>query len=851
MGKRLGLMFFAAFVATVFITGCRNDPSPPALVITVSIDPANVDGAPIDVYRGGEQSFTATVMASRGEPGGVTWEIDRVPNDQRLYVDPESPSVAVLRPGDDDPDEYLWVYARSNRNPLVYASVRVRLISGDVAVTGVTVTPVDAHVARGTIRQFYAEVTVTGGASQAVTWSIDGEESDGTGISPTGLLTVGADESAETITVTATSDIDETQFDTVTVTITAVLDITAVWLVGLEHPWELPGRPMVAQGNGIFTLRINVGDDRHFRFSPYLATGWGGPWLAPAQNNTSVVLSPGYNPMIYTNAGNSWILAYSGWHDFIVNMADPNNMTLTVERLIEVYSVTVDGPPNVVAGTSANFTATVTGRNPDGSFAPYPDQRVNWSMVGTVGTDFVAGTQIDASTGVLTVSLLETAASLTVMAVFTADPTKSGTATINVEPALDGVNVQIITRPERARRGEALPLEAEILAVSNGAQLDTTLSWSVTGNQSTSTVIRNISQDTLSAELFVALGESAETLTITVTSITDSDTLTVSLGTAVLRIIGGMTGWTPPGLPMAAHPRDAGVFTWAGNVPTNSVFRFGLHDTPNWSGIWFSPRSARTPPVVTYTDITMDTPFYMERIIGESHWNWRIADAGWYEFTVDTIAETLAVHRPVEVDSVTIYSPPAEIMAGGTRAFSATLSGLNYNDPTVGVVWSVTGNSATGTGFGTGGSSHVLTVALGETGPLVVTVTVNIAGTFAVSDSTDPIQVLTAGAVGQMVINFRVDDQGIHRDDVGVTGEPVISIAGNDSVTFAVTNPNPSPTRSYEWIVSGVRNLGHSLTINSANAEDYGIGRHTVRLIVRIDGVPWSMSDLLHFTVTR
>jgi hypothetical protein len=59
------------------------------------------------------------------------------------------------------------------------------------------------------------------GASQAVTWSVTGNNLVATTISSTGLLTVAADETASALTVTATSVFDNTKSGTATVSVGA------------------------------------------------------------------------------------------------------------------------------------------------------------------------------------------------------------------------------------------------------------------------------------------------------------------------------------------------------------------------------------------------------------------------------------------------------------------------------------------------------------------------------------------------------------------------------------------------------------------------------------------------------
>ena len=88
-------------------------------------------------------------------------------------------------------------------------------------ITSVTVSPATATVALGKSLQLKADVVITGLASTSVVWTISGQVSANTTISPTGLLAVAADETGATITVTATSVVNGTKADTATITVSA------------------------------------------------------------------------------------------------------------------------------------------------------------------------------------------------------------------------------------------------------------------------------------------------------------------------------------------------------------------------------------------------------------------------------------------------------------------------------------------------------------------------------------------------------------------------------------------------------------------------------------------------------
>lgn len=89
------------------------------------------------------------------------------------------------------------------------------------AVSAVVVTPSELTMGKGTSTQFTATVTNAGFASTGVTWSISGQHSANTRIDGQGRLYIAQDESATTITVTATSVFDAGKSNNATVTVSA------------------------------------------------------------------------------------------------------------------------------------------------------------------------------------------------------------------------------------------------------------------------------------------------------------------------------------------------------------------------------------------------------------------------------------------------------------------------------------------------------------------------------------------------------------------------------------------------------------------------------------------------------
>lgn len=87
-------------------------------------------------------------------------------------------------------------------------------------VTSVTVSPSTATVTKGQSLDLVATVVTTGFANKAVLWSVDDTaKADGVTINQSGKLTIPANATVETVTVTATSIYDNTVTGTATITV--------------------------------------------------------------------------------------------------------------------------------------------------------------------------------------------------------------------------------------------------------------------------------------------------------------------------------------------------------------------------------------------------------------------------------------------------------------------------------------------------------------------------------------------------------------------------------------------------------------------------------------------------------
>jgi len=192
------------------------------------------------------------------------------------------------------------------------------------------------------------------------------------------------------------------------------VNVSQIWLAGLQEPWALPGRPMVPGAPGTFTWEGEVGENRSFRINLDNTTEWNGNWLAPNAENVDVPAT-GYAmrffpaPATGSTTNNSWRIAEAGWHVITV---DFNDFRLSVERPVVIENVAVSTTAGVARpGGSVTFEVEVTGIN-------LPAQPVTWGVVREDGYDLEYGTGICVN-GILTVDVDEEEGNLRITATFT------------------------------------------------------------------------------------------------------------------------------------------------------------------------------------------------------------------------------------------------------------------------------------------------------------------------------------------------------------------------------------------------------------------------------------------------
>ena len=185
-------------------------------VTSVSVSPSSAT-----VTEGGELKLSAVVTTTGFANKAVIWDVDSSSKADDVTID----SNGNLKVPADVSVESITVTATSIYDNNVYGTATITVGSTTLpSITSVTVSATGSatSVAKGATLQMSATVVRTGNASQVVTWEVDSASAtDGVTISSSGLLSVPALATVESIKVTATSVFDDTKSDDYDLTVTS------------------------------------------------------------------------------------------------------------------------------------------------------------------------------------------------------------------------------------------------------------------------------------------------------------------------------------------------------------------------------------------------------------------------------------------------------------------------------------------------------------------------------------------------------------------------------------------------------------------------------------------------------
>ncbi len=207
------------------------------LNVTVSIGKASdeplvksvtINGGNVSIAKGGSKTFTGKVDGTVSNKA-ILWTLEGAASKNTKIVTEldkdKGITRGVLTIGEDETAETVTVKAAAAADPTKYATVTVTITEGIPTIDAVTVTPGNTELLQGASKKFNVAVTGTQ-ADKSVTWSVENAECDNTKIDQNGNLTIGSDETAETITVKATANQDKTKSGTVTITVIPAIRIT-------------------------------------------------------------------------------------------------------------------------------------------------------------------------------------------------------------------------------------------------------------------------------------------------------------------------------------------------------------------------------------------------------------------------------------------------------------------------------------------------------------------------------------------------------------------------------------------------------------------------------------------------
>ncbi|MDR1667154.1 MAG: cadherin-like beta sandwich domain-containing protein [Bacteroidales bacterium] len=373
----------------------RAEPPVTPEILNISVTPATVN-----LQKGDTRQFSATVTAAGDAAQTVSWSVSG-----KQSAGTAISASGLLVVASNETASTLTVRATSTFDNTKYGEATVAIPSTP-EVLNVAVTPHPVSVQKGTTQQFIPNVTVTGGASEAVSWSVSGKQSAGTSINASGLLTVASDETATTLTVRATSAVNTGKYGEATVTVTSTPVTPTV--VSVQVTPSLATIEKGATHQFVVNVAVTGGAAQTVNWS---ITGKNSPSTSISATGLLTVASD-------ETATTLTVRATSTVNNTKYGIA---TVSVTAPLSPEIIAVTVTpASVNLEKSETKQFTANVVAIGG-------ASEAVSWSVSGNSST----GTTINAS-GLLRLGDNETATILTVTATSVFDATKTGSATVTV-----------------------------------------------------------------------------------------------------------------------------------------------------------------------------------------------------------------------------------------------------------------------------------------------------------------------------------------------------------------------------------------------------------------------------------
>lgn len=271
-------------------------------------------------------------------------------------------------------------------------------------VTGVTIIPQSVSLNKEGTQLFAAAVQGTGNPSQDVSWRLEGNNSSATTLSNEGLLTIGRDETAVTLSVSVAATADNTKMAAAVVTITSAQPLPTPQ--NLKWEGETAKWDAVEHAVGYTVALYNSNEKLLATYDVAQATS--------VDLNDKLTVTGDY---IFSVMAKGDSKSYA---DSSIVKSEAHHFTAQSK----VTGVTIN--PAIVTlkqGGIQQFTARVQGSD-------NPPQSVEWSIAGTGSEKTTLS-----DTGLLTVAADESVTQLTVKATSTLDKTYFAQAAVTIQPA--------------------------------------------------------------------------------------------------------------------------------------------------------------------------------------------------------------------------------------------------------------------------------------------------------------------------------------------------------------------------------------------------------------------------------
>lgn len=369
----------------------------------------------------------------------------------------------------------------------------------DPEINSVEVSPNAVTVAPGSVITFAAIVNGSEELSKEVTWSISGQRDPNTKITSDGVLTIGADEDAMMIRVTARSVIDTSKYGTATISI----DEEA---------------PILQQVTGFYLepIEATVIKDHSLRFQAIVTgvniTNHDATFTVSGNQSPQTIITP--EGVLYVDKEEtSALLIVTGTCAADPKFTDTSLVTVIPPELAEdepVVTVIQLYPAytQIGRGMNARFAVQLAGLN-------NPPAAIIWELTGASSL----ATHVSRD-GVVYIGADEQLHEITLRATVSYDPTKFAEATINVvsedTPGIDETTVDaVIISPAAVESdpGHRITFKATVIGQNNPSQ---EVIWSLDGSLKAETTINQM------GVLTIATDETARVLKITATSVADS-----------------------------------------------------------------------------------------------------------------------------------------------------------------------------------------------------------------------------------------------------------------------------------------------------------------------------------------